>query len=257
MSASLLAGKRCLIFGASSKYSIGLHVAKAWREAGASSITIACESEELSRKVADIAAAEGWWSTDVCRTLKCDVRLDEDIQMATEAEQDVILHSVAKAPTSAMKAGSILRLSRQDLLSTIDVSANSLLAIAQRANFGSKGGSMISLTFDSSNRVVPGYGAMAPAKAVLETLTRYIAHELGSKNIRMNCISPGPLKTPASRAIPNFAAMADGAAKRSFFGRGVRVEEVASLATFLASDYASGISGEIIHVDCGEHLVSG
>jgi enoyl-[acyl-carrier protein] reductase I len=257
MTSTLLVGKRGLVFGASSRYSLGLTIAQAWTLAGASQVTVACETLELRDKVYAVAKKEGWWDADRCRAVVCNVNVDEEIAKVTADKVDMILHSVAFAPTSALRAGSLLQYTRSDFSKTMETSAYSLLAIASRAKFSQEtGGSIISLTFDASRRVVNGYGPMAPAKAALETLSRYLAYELGKKKIRVNCISAGPINTPAARGIPNFQAMLDSSAKRSALGRPVMPQEVAATACFLASNLSSGITGQIIHVDCGENFTT-
>ena len=251
----VLHGKRGIVFGASSKYSLGLIVAKSWMAAGASQVTIACETTELRDKVQSVAKKEGWWNDSSCRAVICNVNKDEEIERITASEVDMILHSVAYSPSSALRSGNLLQYSRGDFLKTMETSAYSLLAIASRAKFSeATGGSLTSLTFDASQRVVPGYGAMAPAKAALETLSRYLACELGKKKVRVNCISAGPINTPAARGIANFQAMLENATQRNALKRPVLPQEVANTACFLASDLSSGITGEIIHVDCGENF---
>jgi len=249
----LLSAKRGVVFGASSKYSLGLHVAQAWCEAGASKIVIACETEALCEKVHGVASKSNWWSNDTCSVAKCDINIDRDIKAILQnAEFDMILHSVAMAPTSALRSGNLLQFGREEFLKTMETSSYSLLAIASQARFGANGGSLTALTFDATRRIVPGYGAMAPAKAALETLSLYLSRELGGRNVRVNCISPGPINTPAARVIPNFHALCESAKTRSALKRGVTPSEVASMAVFLASDMASGITGQILHIDCGE-----
>jgi len=248
----LLSGKTGIIFGASSKYSLGFNIAKAWIAAGASHVTIACETENLCTKIQGLALKDGWWEESRCSVKQCDVSNENDLRRF-DSEVDMVIHSIAFAPTNALRANSLLSYSKSDFLKTMEISAFSLLAIVSNVKFPrEKGGSITSLTFDASARVIPTYGAMAPAKAALETLTRYLAFELGSKNVRVNCISPGPINTPAARAMPNFHLLHDASCRRSALGRGVKTSEVGSTAVFLASDSASGITGQIIKVDCAE-----
>lgn len=252
---ALLTGKRGVVFGASSKYSLGLHVAKAWINSGAASVVVACETGDLCDKVEAAGRKEGWWSS-ACSTEACDVSKDDELdRVLASREVDMVMHSVAYAPTKTLRSPSLLNYGREEFIKSIEISAYSLLAIASRAHFPKDtGGSISALSFHASDRVVPGYGAMAPSKAALETLMRYLAIELGPSGIRVNCISPGPINTPAARAIPNFTTLMEATTKRSPLRRSVASFEVGSTASFLASDFAAAITGQVIRVDCGESI---
>lgn len=253
----MLQSKTGIVFGISSKHSLGFHIAKAWTEAQAKQVVLVCESTELCDKVKFEAKREGWWLDSVCTVVKCNVNVDTDLKnVFTNSFEhvDMVMHSLAHAPRQALR-NPLTKLSRQDFLITMETSAYSLLAVAKHANFSPAGGSLTSLTFNASQRVVPGYAAMAPAKAALETISLYLAAELGPKSIRCNCISSGAINTPAARAIPNFHEMVQASQMRSPLRRSTSAQDVANASVFLASDMANGITGQIIKVDCGESMV--
>ena len=136
-----------------------------------------------------------------------------------------------------------------------DVSVYSLIALARgAAPLMEDGGSIITLTYYGSEKVVPHYNAMGVAKAALECTVRYLAHDLGRKKIRVNAISAGPIKTLAARGIGDFSEMLKSHAERSPLQRNVDVNEVGSTGVFLASDASAGITGEVMHVDCGYNI---
>ncbi|KAH9259264.1 hypothetical protein BASA81_002307 [Batrachochytrium salamandrivorans] len=251
----MLANKFGLVFGASSKYSLGFQVGRAWIQAQSSGVVLACESDDLCAKIKREAQKEGWWSDETCRVVQCDVNVDEDLLRvcAQIGVVDMALHSVAFAPKSALHQP-VLALGREDFKQTMETSAYSLLAVARHAQFNPLGASLTSLTFAGSHRVLPGYGAMAPAKAALETLSLYLASELGPRGVRVNCISPGPINTPAARAIPGFHSLLGASKDRTALKRPIAGNEVGAAAVFLASELASGVTGQVIKVDCGDAL---
>ena len=137
----------------------------------------------------------------------------------------------------------------------MEVSAYSLPAVVKRVlPFFSKQASVVALTFDGSQRVVEGYEAMAPAKAALETMARYLASDLGPRGVRVNCVSAGPLRTPAARGLRDLDGMMRRARQGSALQRNLLHSEVASAVVFLCSDASSGITGQTLHVDCGDSL---
>lgn len=249
----MLANKFGLVFGASSRHSLGFQVGRAWVQAQSRGVVLACETEDLCAKIKREAQKEGWWSDETCRVVQCDVNADEDLARvcAQTGAVDMALHSVAFAPRGALHQP-VLALGRGDFARTMETSAYSLLAVARHVHFNPLGASLTSLTFAGSHRVLPGYGAMAPAKAALEALSLYLAAELGPRGVRVNCLSPGPVNTPAARAIPGFHSLLGAAKDRTALQRPVAGTEVGAAAVFLASDLASGITGQVLKVDCGD-----
>jgi len=173
------------------------------------------------------------------------------VSLAAVADQDV----VAVAPADELK-GDFINTTREGFRVAFDVSVYSLIAVARAAvPLMSDGGSIMTMTYYAAEKVVPRYNVMAVAKAGLECSVRYLAFELGKKNIRVNAISAGPIKTLAARGIAGFTDMHKTHAERAPLGRNVDVNEVGATGVFLASDASSGITGETIYVDCGYNIM--
>jgi enoyl-[acyl-carrier protein] reductase I len=167
----------------------------------------------------------------------------------------VLVHSVAYAPPEELK-GEFVSTSREGFRVAHDVSVYSLVALARAAApLMEDGGSIITMTYYGAERVVPRYNVMGVAKAALECSVRYLAYDLGKKRIRVNAISAGPIKTLAARGISGLGDMLKAHAERAPLQRNVDVNEVGSTGVFLASDASSGITGEVIYVDCGYNIM--
>jgi enoyl-[acyl-carrier protein] reductase I len=148
--------------------------------------------------------------------------------------------------------------SREGFRIAHDISVYSLIALTRGAEpLMTEGGSVMAMTYYGSEKVVPGYNIMGVAKASLECTVRYLANSVGPKNIRVNAVSAGPIKTLAARGIGGFTDMLKVNAERAPLKRNVTQEEVGDLAAFLAADTAAAITGEVIHVDCGSNIVAG
>mmetsp|Transcript_286 Transcript_286/g.344 ORF Transcript_286/g.344 Transcript_286/m.344 type:complete len:225 (+) Transcript_286:2-676(+) len=220
------------------------------------------ESERFLSKVSGMCEKEKWDKGDY-RILQCDVSKDVEIGQAIRACSenfgglDALLHSVAFSPKPALE--SVLHCNREDFRKTFDISVYSLIALSQEAApvLRSRGGGSITcLTFNGSERAIPGYGLMGPAKGALESACRYIAAELGQDKIRVNALSPGPLNTLAARGIPNFHQLRQSAEAKAPLNKQLTQQDVGDVAAFLASDMAQAITGQTLHVDCGYSIVS-
>ena len=166
-----------------------------------------------------------------------------------------LVHSVAYAPADELK-NEFLKTTREGFRVALDVSVYSLIAVTRAAApLMTEGGSVITMTYYASEKVVPRYNVMAVAKAGLECTVRYLAYELGKERIRVNAISAGPIKTLAARGIAGFGDMLREHEERAPLGRRIEIEEVGSTGVFLASDASSGITGEVIFVDCGYNIM--
>lgn len=193
----------------------------------------------------------------------CDVGTDQGIQgFFGKVEQhfgqiDFLVHSIAFAPIEEIRKPT-LEVSRQGFLQAMEISAYSLIAAAQAAaKMMTPGGSICAMTYFGGEKVIPGYNLMGVCKAALEHSIRYIAYDLGSKNLRCNGISAGPIRTLASSAVGDFKDMLKVNAAMSPLGRNVSQEDVGKAAAFLLSEHASAITGEILHVDSGYHIMGG
>jgi len=251
----LMDGKVAVIFGLANKNSIAWGITKKLHEAGAT-IALSYAGEVLKKRVMPLAEAIG------CDFVQeADVTKDEDLDrvFAQVAEKygriDTLVHSVAFATREDL-GGRFVDISREGFKNTLDISAFSLIAMAKRAApLMPEGGSIMSLTYYASEKVMPKYNAMAVAKSALETITRYLAVDLGAQGIRVNAISAGPIKTLSAAGIPGFRLMLKYAEQASPLRASVTQEEVGDVAVFLASDMSRMITGEVIHVDAGYHVL--
>ncbi|PYV31945.1 MAG: NADH-specific enoyl-ACP reductase [Acidobacteria bacterium] len=253
---SQLAGKTGIIFGVANKRSIAWAIAQAWARAGAT-LAFTYQGERLKENVEELA---GTFGADTL-LLPCDVTSDEQIdRVFAEAGRKfgklhLLLHSVAFAPPEALKGG-FLNTSREAFRVAHDVSAYSLVALARgAAPLMGEGGSIISMTYHGSVKVIPGYNVMGVAKASLEACTRYLAYELGPRKIRVNCISAGPMNTLAGRGISGFTEMLKHYEAHAPLRRNVLPEELGTTGAFLASDGAAAITGQVLYVDCGYEIM--
>ncbi len=251
----LLAGKRALVLGIANDHSIAWAIARALHREGAR-LALTYVGETLERRVRPLAESLG-----VPTVLPCDVSKDEDIEATFAAlrEQwgglDVLVHAVAFAPREELK-GRFVETTREGFRIALDVSVYSLLALARAAlPLMTAGGSMLTLTYLGAERALPNYNVMGVAKAGLESCVRYLAYDLGGQKIRVNAISAGPIRTLSSAGITGFKDMLHHHAERAPLQRNVSAEEVANTAVYLCSDLASGVTGEIIHVDAGYSIV--
>ena len=253
---SQLAGKTGIVFGVAKKRSIAWAIAQAWARAGAT-LAFTYQGERLKENVEELA---GTFGPDTL-LLPCDVTSDEQIdRVFVEAGRKfgklhLLLHSVAFAPPEALKGG-FLNTSREAFRVAHDVSAYSLVALARgAAPLMGEGGSIISMTYHGSVKVIPGYNVMGVAKASLEACTRYLAYELGPRKIRVNCISAGPMNTLAGRGISGFTEMLKHYEAHAPLRRNVLPEELGTTGAFLASDGAAAITGQVLYVDCGYEIM--
>jgi enoyl-[acyl-carrier protein] reductase I len=247
-----LKGKVAVIFGLANKRSIAWAIAQRLSEAGAT-LAICYQSERLQREAEELAA-----DLPDAKTFRCDVSIDADIDNVFEqlktsyGKLDVLVHSIGFAPNIK---NDVLHTAREDFRIAHDVSAYSLIALARGAEpLMSKGGSILTLTYYGSTKVFPNYNIMGVAKAALEATVRYLASDLGTKGIRVNAISAGPIKTLAARGISDFTKILNAVEERGPLHRNVDALEVGNTALFLSSDLASGITGEITFVDCGYNI---
>jgi enoyl-[acyl-carrier protein] reductase I len=247
-----LTGKVAVVFGLANKRSIAWAIAQKLSEAGAR-LAICYQSERLQREAEALIP-----ELRDAQIFQCDVSSDAEIDAVFETLKttygkiDILVHSIGFAPNIK---NDVLNTQREDFRIAHDVSAYSLIALARgAAPLMTDGGSILTLTYYGSTKVFPNYNIMGVAKAALEATVRYLASDLGSKNIRVNAISAGPIKTLAARGIGDFSKILNAVEERGPLHRNVDALEVGNTAVFLSSPLASGITGEVTFVDCGYNI---
>jgi enoyl-[acyl-carrier protein] reductase I len=248
-------GRNAVVFGVANKRSIAWAIAQRLNEAGAK-LAITYQNERLKQEAHELITA-----LPDANAFQCDVSKDAEIdQLFGQLKEqyghlDVLVHSIAYALTEELK-GDFLNTSREGFRIALDTSAYSLTAVSRSAApLMTNGGSIMTLTFFGSEKVMPSYNVMGVAKAALECSVRYLAYSLGPRNIRVNAISAGPIKTLAARGVAGFSEMLKAQSERAPMKRSVDVKEVGDTALFLASDLSTGITGETIYVDCGYNIM--
>ncbi len=252
---NLLEGKCALVLGVANKWSLAYAIAEAYRREGASLI-LTYQGDRQRDAVESVGAELG-----ASRVLACDVSKDHELEALTETLRsepgrlDAVVHSIAFANREDL-ARPFLETSRDGYLLANDVSAYSLVAVARAcAPLMTEGGSITTLTYIGSVRVIQNYNVMGVAKAGLEAAMRYLANDLGPRGIRVNAISAGPIKTASARAIKDFSTILDFVAQRAPLRRNTEPSEVAGAAVFLASDLGRGVTGNVLYVDSGYQIM--
>ncbi|PWK13766.1 enoyl-ACP reductase FabI [Tumebacillus permanentifrigoris] len=253
----LLAGKKFLIMGVANDRSIAWAIAKQLHEAGAT-LAFSYQGDRLESRVLKLVESTMPGSTMV----QVDVTREEEIASAFAllkeqwGTMDGLVHSLAFAKSEELE-GHFSDTSREGYLLAQDISAYSLVAVSRFAKtLMVEGGSIITMTYLGGERVLANYNVMGVAKAALDQSVRYLAADLGEQNIRVNAISAGPINTLAARGVRNFSTILGVVAEKAPLKRNITQEEVAKTALFLASDLSSGITGEVIHVDAGYHIMA-
>src|SRR5262245_29487811 len=251
-----LDGKLGIVFGVANKRSLAWAIARSLDSAGAR-LALTYQGERLEKGVRELASG-----LRNALVLPCDVTRDADLDALFERVRssfgalDLAVHAVAYAKPEDLE-GRYLATSREGFGLAHDVSVYSLTAIARRAAplMEGRGGSILTLTYLGGERVVPNYNVMGVAKAALESSVRYLASDLGPAGIRVNAISAGPVRTLSSAGVSGFVGILDRVAQAAPLRRNVEPEEIAEAALFLLSRAARGITGEVLHVDCGFHVL--
>ncbi|MDX1686497.1 MAG: enoyl-ACP reductase [Candidatus Promineifilaceae bacterium] len=253
--AKILEGKRGLVFGIANHRSIAWGIAQALHEHGAE-LGFSYGLPQLERRVRPLAESLG-----VDFVEKCDVTKDEEIEAVFEkaedafGEIDILVHAIAYAQQKDL-TGRFVDTSREGFKLAMDVSAYSLVALTRAAlPLMSRGGSVLTMTYYGAEKAVPHYNVMGVAKAALEASVRYLAADLGPDNVRVNAISAGPIKTLSAAGISGFRKMLHYVEERAPLRRNVDQEEVGQTALWLCSDLSSGVTGEVVYVDAGYHIL--
>jgi len=250
-----LSGKTAVVFGLANKRSIAWGIAQQLHQAHAN-LAICYQNERMKLEaeslIQELPGASGF---------QCDVSNDAEIDTVFAAIKqkygkiDVLVHAVAFAPASDLR-GDFINTTRDGFRVAMDVSVYSLIAVCRAAApLMTDGGSIMTLSFYAAEKVVPHYNVMALAKSALESAVRYLSYSLGDKNIRVNAISAGPIKTLAARGVGDLGEMMRAHAERAPLRRNVDQLEVGGAALFLASNLSSAITGEVMYVDCGYNVM--
>ena len=254
---ALLKGKHIAIFNIANKRSIAWSIAKAMDAQGAELI-LGYQNERTKASVEGLAQE---LHRAPAAILPCDVTFPEQIEKARETIAakvgtiDGLVHSLAFAPREALQNDYVMT-EREHFLTALEISAYSLVALARELKpVFSASASIITLTYYGSEKVMPSYNVMGVAKAALEASVRYLAHDLGTAGVRVNAISAGPINTVSARGVSGFLDILKVHEQRAPLGRTVEGREVGDTAVFLASDLASGITGEVIYVDTGYNIM--
>lgn len=252
----MLKDKQGIIFGVANKRSIAWATAQALHQAGAR-LAFAYQGDRLKDNVEKLTGEEMPGSPLV----SCDVTNQSDVdetfkRMASEfGRLDFVIHSIAFAPREALE-GEYMKVERDAFLTALEISAYSLTQLARAAApLMIEGGSIVTMTFHGADKVYQGYNVMGVAKAALESSVRYLAADLGPKNIRVNAISAGPIQTLSARGVAGLSTMLKVSAERAPLKRNVEPREVGDTALFLCSSLSSGITGGTIYVDCGYNVM--
>ena len=251
----LLAARKGLVMGVANDRSLAWGIARAANAHGAE-LAFTYQGETLEKRVQPLAESVG-----SSLVLPCDVTDESSVEttFAAVADQwgglDFVIHAIAYSDKEELK-GQYLDTSRENFLNTLDISCYSFTSICRRAGaLLNEGGSLITLTYAGAERVVPHYNVMGVAKAALEASVRYLAVDLGGRGIRVNAISAGPIKTLAASGIGDFRYILKWNEYNAPLKRNITIDDVGGAALFLLSDLGSGVTGEVLHVDSGYHVV--
>ena len=251
----IMKGKKGIVMGVANDRSIAWGIAKKLADAGAE-IAFSYQGESLEKRVRPLAESIG---SDFL--VQCDVTNQQSIDDTFKALEDrwdkidFVVHAIAFSDKSELD-GLYLDTTRDNFLRTMDISVFSFTAVAKAAaNIMNDDGSMVTLTYYGSEKVMPHYNVMGVAKAALEASVRYLANDLGPRGIRVNSISAGPIKTLAASGIGDFRYILKWNEYNSPLRRNVTIDEVGNLGLFLLSEMGGGITGELIHADAGYHSV--
>jgi enoyl-[acyl-carrier protein] reductase I len=252
----MLQNKLGIIFGVANKRSIAWATAQTLHGAGAR-LAFTYQGDRLKENVEDLTKD----AMPDSLLLPCDVANQEEVDEtfkrvgAEFGRLDFLIHSIAYAPREALD-GEFLATSRAAFLTALEISAYSLAQLARAAlPLMTEGGSIVTMTYYGAEKVVAGYNVMGVAKSALEASVRYLANDLGPRNVRVNAISAGPIQTLSARGVADFSTMLKHAAERAPMRRNVQASEVGNTALFLCSPLSSGITGEVIYVDCGYNIM--
>ncbi len=255
----LMDSKRGLIVGIANDHSYAYFIAQSLIQHGAQCLFTHLPGDKMRRRVeravGELGVKDPWLEP-------LDASSDDDLDRVFAkigsdfGTMDFLVHSIAFADRDWLKNGSFSATPREAFRQALDISAYTYMAMANRAMpLMPNGGAMVAMSYYGAQKAVPGYNVMGVAKAALESITRYLACDFGPKNIRVNTISGGPLRTMSALAVGRFTEIQEWVAKKAAMQRNVRGSEVGDTAVYLLSDLSSGVTGENLFVDCGYSMV--
>jgi enoyl-[acyl-carrier protein] reductase I len=255
-SESLLSGRKGLVVGIANEHSIAYGCARMFRSCGAE-LAVTWLNDKARAHVEPLAQA---LSATLAMPLDVEQPGAMEAVFAAIRERwgrlDFVLHSIAFAPAADLH-GRVADSTREGFARAMDVSCHSLMRMARLAEpLMDRGGTLLTMSYLGANEVVPHYGVMGPVKAALEASVRYLATELGPRGIRVNAVSPGPIRTRAASGIPGFDGLIAEARRRAPLPREVEIDDVGSLCAFLVSDAAQALTGDVHYVDGGVHILA-
>ena len=252
---SLMAGKRGLIMGVANNHSIAWGIAKAAADQGAE-LAFTYQGNAFGKRVQPLAD-----SVNAAACIECDVQTNEGIEAAFDSlgkvwdGLDFVVHAIAYSDKEELK-GRYVDTTRDNFRQTLDISCYSFTAVAKYAEpLLREGGSLLTLSYEGAQRVMPSYNVMGVAKAALEASVRYLATDMGAKGVRVNALSAGPMRTLAGSAIAGARFTYNWQGQSSPLSRNIDLEEVGNSGLYLISDLSAGVTGEVHYVDSGYHLV--
>jgi len=253
----MLSGKRGLIVGIANDHSYAYYIAESLLREGAECLFTHLPGEKMERRcskaIEQLGVTNPWLKPlDASKDEELDTLFDQ--VKADHGTIDFLVHSIAFADKDWLKTGMFTGTPRNVFNVAMDISAYTYAAMANRAAplmTNPEGGAMIAMSYYGAEKAVPGYNVMGVAKSALESTTRYLAAELGANNVRVNCISGGPLRTMSAMAVGGFSEILDWVPKKAPLKRNVEGREVGDAAAFLLSNHSSGITGQTLYVDCG------
>lgn len=252
---AIMNGKRGLVVGIANDHSYAYYIAESLIREGAECLFTHLPGDRMKRRcekaVNQLGVSDPWLQS-------MDAGSDEDMDRVFQqigddfGTIDFVVHSIAFADKDWLKEGAFTATPREVFQQSLDISAYTYMAMANRAvPLMPNGGSLVSMSYYGAEKAVPGYNVMGVAKSALESATRYLAAELGEKNIRVNSISGGPLRTMSALAVGGFSQILDWVQHKAPLRRNVTGNDVGDTAAYLLSDLASGVTGQVLHVDCG------
>lgn len=255
-SESLLSGRKGLVVGIANEHSIAYGCARMFRNCGAE-LAVTWLNDKARRHVEPLA-----------QELSAPIMMPLDVEQSGELDEvfdtirerwgrlDFVLHSIAYAPMDDLH-GRLADCSREGFARAMDISCHSFIRMARLAEpLMDRGGALLTMSYLSANEVVPNYGVMGPVKAALEASVRYLAVDFGQRGIRVNGVSPGPIRTRAASGIPDFDALIEDARRRAPLQREIEIDDVGSLCAYLVSDAARGVTGDVHYLDGGLHILA-